>query len=248
MPMTSSHWVAGWLAGWLGPVFEVLCLYLALGHRSLHQHARPVADALVAGDEAAARTLASRLVSRDAHTMHVARATTESVLENGCDAVLASLFWYLAAGAPGVVAHRLCNTLDAMWGYRNQRYRDFGWAAARSDDVLNWCPARLCALGYALLGRTGAALDCVRRQAARWESPNAGVVMAAGAGALQVTLGGPARYRGEVRERVRLGAGAEPGPEDILRALSLLRASVALWLVVSGLAAFAPLVPQVPAG
>ncbi|MCY1431441.1 Cobalamin biosynthesis protein CobD [compost metagenome] len=136
------------------------------------------------------------------------------------------------AGAPGVVLYRLSNTLDAMWGYRNARFERFGWAAAKIDDVLNFIPARLVALTYALLGRTRQALRCWREQAPQWDSPNAGPVMAAGAGALGVALGGAARYHGEVHERPQLGTGEPPRAADIWRALALVRQGVLLWLAV----------------
>ena len=215
-----------------GPVIGVLLLWFALGHRSLGDHARPVAQALRAGDGSGARRLAARLVSRDPETLDIPAATTESVLENGCDAVFGALFWFAVAGGAGALFYRLANTLDASWGYRSERYRDFGWAAAHLDDLLNLIPARLTALTYALLGHTRQALACWRSQAPAWDSPNAGPVMAAGAGALGLRLGGPARYRGQWHRRPPLGAGASPTADDIGRALELVRRGVWLWLVV----------------
>ena len=220
-----------------GTVFSVLMLYAALGHKSLHDHARPVAAALWNHDDNEARRLVARMVSRDSAALDITGATTESVLENGNDGVFGALFWFAIAGAPGAVLYRMANTLDAMWGYRNDRYRYFGWAAARLDDVLNYVPARLTAITYAVLGKTRRALRCWRTQASAWDSPNAGPVMAAGAGALGLTLGGPARYQGEWHQRPVLGVGRAPDIADIERALGLVRQGVWLWLgllVVAG--------------
>lgn len=213
-----------------GSVFSLLMLYFALGHRSLHDHARPVARALQSQNEAEARRLAGFMVSRDSAALDIPAATTESVLENGNDGVFGALFWFAVAGGAGALLYRLANTLDAMWGYRNERYRHFGWAAARLDDLLNFIPARLTALTYALLGQTRQALNCWRTQASAWDSPNAGPVMAAGAGALGVILGGPARYQGEWHRRPVLGTGRLPQVTDIERALRLVRQGVWLWL------------------
>ena len=214
---------------------EVLLLYLALGGQSLAQHARRVLRALNAGDLPSARECVGRMVSRDTSAMQdtdVARATIESVLENGNDAVFGALFWFVLAGASGAVLYRLTNTLDAMWGYRTPRYRYFGWAAARFDDLLNLFPARLTALTYALLGHTAHARRCWQTQGCHWESPNAGPVMAAGAGALGVRLGGPAYYHGALKQRPALGTDTPPVAGDIERAIRLVQQGGLLWLIL----------------
>lgn len=219
-----------------GAVIEVLLLYLALGARSLEEHGKAVARALADGDMAAARANVGRIVSRDADGMDagaIAHATVESVLENGNDAVFAALFWFAIAGAPGVVLYRLSNTLDAMWGYRNACYLHFGWFAARLDDALNYVPARLTAIVYGVVGNFPRALACWRHQAPLWYSPNAGPVMAAGAGALGLKLGGDARYGGEWKRRPELGCGEAPRPEDIGRALALVRRASYLWVALA---------------
>ncbi|PKO32702.1 MAG: cobalamin biosynthesis protein, partial [Betaproteobacteria bacterium HGW-Betaproteobacteria-7] len=188
-------WVA--LAFWLRPLapfaVDVVLLYFALGAQSLCEHAEAVARPLQDGRLEEARQRVGWIVSRDTSALDstgVAKAGVESVLENGNDAVFGALFWFALLGGPGALLFRLANTLDAMWGYRTERYNLFGRCAARLDDALNWAPARLTALTYALLGQTRNALACWRAQAPTWDSPNAGPVMAAGAGSLGVELGG----------------------------------------------------------
>jgi len=214
---------------------ETLLLYLVLGGQSLREHAHAVKLALHSNDLPLARTRVGFMVSRDTTAMttqDVARATIESVLENGNDAVFGALFWFAVAGAPGAVLYRLVNTLDAMWGYRTARYFYFGWAAARLDDVLNFIPARLTALTYAMLGRFTGAWHCWRTQGRLWESPNAGPVMAAGAGALGIQLGGPAFYHGAWKERPALGTGLPATADDIERAVRLVWRGIGLWMVI----------------
>ncbi len=235
-PVAVAMAVSAALAGtpWAA-VIGALALCLAIGGRSLDEHARLVGEALAAGDLPLARRRVARIVSRDCRALDAAgtvRATVESVLENGSDAIIAPLFWFAVAGLPGVIAYRIVNTLDAIWGYRTPRYRRFGWAAARLDDLMNYLPARLTAAAYAVPGRFPSALACWRRQGWTWESPNAGPVMAAGAGSLGIVLGGPARYHGEVRARPLLGQGRAPAIDDIARALGLLRQATALVVVV----------------
>lgn len=216
-------------------VLATVLLYLAVGSRSLALHATQVHEALKTNDISEARRRTGMLVSRDTRQLgeeQVTKATVESVLENGCDAVFGAIFWFVVAGAPGVIAYRLVNTLDAMWGYRNERYLHFGWAAARLDDLFNYIPARLTALTYAMLGHFTHAVRCWREQGHGWKSPNAGPVMAAGAGALSVQLGGEATYHGQSRQRPILGLMNGPEADDIQRALQLVSRGVLLWVAI----------------
>jgi adenosylcobinamide-phosphate synthase len=234
VPLTLLITFFSWLP-YIGWLVEVAALYCALGLRSLGEHVEPVAQALRGDDLEEARRRVGYLVSRQTSELdatEVARAATESVLENGSDAVFAAIFWFAVLGAPGVVLYRLSNTLDAMWGYRNERFERFGWAAAKIDDLLNYIPARLVALTYAVLGKTRLALRCWRTQAPKWDSPNAGPVMAAGAGALGVELGGAAIYHGELHQRPQLGEGVPADANSIDRGWQLVQRGVWLWLLI----------------
>lgn len=231
-------WLSMLLDGFWLLITQAIVLWLALSLRGLSEHGLAVAEPLHSGDLAAAREQVSRIVSRQASALDergVAAAATESILENGADAVFASLFWFLIGGIPGVVLHRLINTLDAMWGYRNPRFLYFGRPAARLDDILGWLPARLTALTYTLLGQRKLALECWRKQAPQWDSPNAGPVMAAGAGALNVRLGGSSPYPSGIKQRPILGGTQAASARSIEAAIGLVRHGVWLWLAVIGL-------------
>ena len=213
---------------------SIIFLMIAIGAKSLMQHASDVACALNENNINLARQRIAMIVSRDTRKSDeaaITRATIESVLENGSDAIFAAIFWFVVLGAPGVVLYRLANTLDAMWGYRTERYHYFGWAAARIDDVMNWVPARLTALSYALAGNTRSALRCWFTQARRWHGINPGVVMASGAGALQIKLGGKAFYHGQAIERADLGLGNTAETNDIERALQIVQRSIVIWVL-----------------
>lgn len=219
----------------MSALFEAVLLYLAIGWKSLGEHATNVRNALLNSDLTTARQRVGYMVSRDTAALDeqgVAKATVESVLENGNDAIFGAIFWFVIAGAPGVILFRLSNTLDAMWGYRNERYLRFGWAAARLDDVLNYIPARLTAFSYALVGNYLRALRCWRTQGNGWKSPNAGPVMAAGAGSIDVLLGGAAIYHGIEQLRPPLGEGNAPTASHIDSALQLIKRTLLLWLAV----------------
>jgi len=228
-------WLSAVLNGFWLLLAQAAALYFALSLRGLAEHGMAVAEPLQRGELDAAREQVSRIVSRQASALDeqgVAAAATESMLENGADAVFASLFWFLVGGIPGVIVHRAVNTLDAMWGYRNPQFLYFGRAAARLDDVMGWVPARLTALTYTLLGNRKLAWYCWRQQAPQWDSPNAGPVMAAGAGALNVQLGGPSPYAQGVKQRPYLGGSSPASADTIQAAIALVRHGTWLWLAV----------------
>lgn len=235
LPLTA---LACWATAHGGLAVHAALLYFCLGLRSLRDHNLPIAHALECGDLARARLLTARIVSRDtasASEADLAKASAESLLENGNDAVFGTLFWFTVAGGPGALLFRLANTLDAMWGYRSSRFLAFGCAAARIDDALNYIPARLTALSYVLLADdTRLAWRCWRQQAPHWPSPNAGPVMASGAGALGLALGGSAVYDGVAEQRPDLGQGSPARAADITRAWKLVQATTVLWLAAAG--------------
>lgn len=201
--------------------------WVVLGGASLDREGRAVAELLETGRLPEARQRLTHLVGRDTRTLtedEVARAVVESVAENTSDAVVAPLVLGAVAGVPGLLGYRAANTLDAMVGHRNQRYADFGWAAARLDDVLNVPGARLTALLAALLGSdTRGALTAWRHDAAGHPSPNAGPVEASFAGALGVRLGGTNRYGARTEHRPVMGSGRTPTAADVSPALALAR-------------------------
>ncbi|MFR9753173.1 cobalamin biosynthesis protein [Nocardia sp. 004] len=212
-----------------GVAATAVATWTVLGGRSLARTGRGMADRLVEGDMAGARALLPALCGRDPAVLDAAgltRAALESIAENTSDAAVAPLVWGAVAGIPGLLGYRAINTLDAMVGYRNERYLRFGWAAARTDDLANLLPARLTGLLTAVLapligGSPAAALRAWRRQAASHPSPNAGVVEASMAGALGVRLGGRTQYPHGLELRPPLGEGPAPTVADLRRAVRL---------------------------
>jgi adenosylcobinamide-phosphate synthase len=206
--------------------------WAVLGGTSLAREGRAMGEALESGDVEAARARLPHLCGRDPAALdskELARATVESVAENTSDAAVAPLFWGAVLGAPGLLAYRAVNTLDAMVGHRSPRYANFGWAAARADDVANWVPARLTGLLTAACaplagGSPREAYRVLRRDGTAHPSPNAGRCEAAFAGALGVRLGGVNVYETRVEHRPELGDGRAPEPDDIRRAVRLSRA------------------------
>ncbi|HZV20564.1 MAG TPA: adenosylcobinamide-phosphate synthase CbiB [Hyphomicrobiales bacterium] len=205
--------------------------------RSLHTHVREVAEALEAGGLEAGRAAVSHIVGRDTHSLDehgVARAAIESLAENASDGVAAPVFWFVLLGLPGIAAYKAINTADSMIGHRSAKYKDFGWAAARLDDLVNLPASRLTAMLFAaasIFAGTSprAAVRAVFRDAPRHRSPNAGYPEAAMAGALGLRLGGPRFYGGALAEDAFMGSGRLAATaHDIRRSLKL---AAAAWLI-----------------
>jgi adenosylcobinamide-phosphate synthase len=235
-----GHALLGAVAPLLSWVWDLLIAYSLLCTRDLLAHGRRVL--LMLDDLPAARERVRWLVSRDTDGLDrggVVRATIESLSENLTDGVLTPLWALALSGVPGLVVVKVVSSLDSMVGYRNVRYARFGWAAARTDDLLHWLPARLSvpllAAAAVLLGQHWrAVLPAAWRWHAVLPSPNSGWSEAAAAGALRVRLAGPAHYHGEPIDRAWIGADAWPADLDV----SDLRR--ALWLVGTAAALAVP--------
>jgi adenosylcobinamide-phosphate synthase len=217
----------------LGAAVETLLIGVLIAQRSLFEHVAAVAIALRTGGLAAGRDAVRHIVGRDPMNLDasgVARAAIESLAENFSDGVVAPVFWYLLLGLPGLFAYKMANTLDSMIGHRTPRYRSFGWAAARLDDVLNTVPAPLSGVLLATAAiftkncRPGRGLAIMLRDGRKHHSPNAGWPESAMAGALGLALAGPRRYPEGLVADPWLGDGsARAATSDIVRALQLYR-------------------------
>jgi len=207
----------------------------ALAIRSLYRHVCPVAQALRNGDLPAARVEVARIVGRDVVELDeagVARAGIESLSESFCDGVVAPLVWLALLGLPGVWAYKAVNTADSLIGHAEPPWRAFGWAAARSDDLLNLLPARLA--GVLICLSAGGGWRTMWQDARNHASPNGGWPEAAMAGALGIQLAGPVRYDGVLHDKPWIGDGPAPMASDILAALAIYRrACGALGLTLS---------------
>ena len=226
-----------WLATaghpWLGWLTSVLLLYWAMAVRDLADHAWAVYRPLLQGDLPGARAALSYIVGRETAALDQAgiiRATVETIAENMVDGIISPLFYAALGGAPLAWAFKAVSTLDSMVGYKTPRYREFGWAGAKLDDLANWLPARLSGLFFTLAARL-LGLDWRRtwqifvRDGRRHASPNAGWPEAAVSGALGLRLGGPNVYHGTLMEKPWIGDPLrEPELADIARAIRLLYA------------------------
>ena len=223
-----------------GQIIDILVIAVILAQKSLVEHVRAVADALrlSLGD---GRRAVAMIVGRDTQAMDrpaVARSAIESAAENLSDGVIAPAFWFLIAGLPGLLIYKITNTADSMIGYRTPRHADFGWAAARFDDLLNLIPARLTALMIWAV-TTRPAPRGILQDAPLHRSPNAGWPEAAMAHGLDIALSGPRSYDGQMREYPFVNATGTHAltPTDIDRAVSVLWKTWALMLGIAIIAA-----------
>lgn len=234
------YWLITVLPYYLQLALDIYIVYWAVALNSLTQHGLQIYHPLRANDLAQAQHYCGYIVSRDTRELDeqaVCRATTESMLENGHDGVTATLIYFAIGGAPLVIMHRLSNTLDAMWGYRNARYQYFGKCSARMDDLLGFVSGKITVLLFAVLGLLkGCARDIIvnaYRQGQTYKSHNGGWVMAAGATLINVRLGGAsARYFGKQIHSPELGTGDTVQDTHIVTSLAAVRHAVWLWLLL----------------
>ena len=240
-------WIGTGLShGWGGFWVEALLVSVLVAQNSLYRHVAEVASALEHDGLEAGRAAVARIVGRDPESLDaqgVARGAVESLAENFGDGVVAPVLWGLLLGLPGIVAYKALNTADSMIGHLDDRYRDFGWAAARLDDLANWVPARLAGVLLAVSaiqlggGRMARSWRVMRRDGGAHRSVNAGYPEGAMAGALGLRLAGPRWYRGEPAADRWLGDGrAAATAADIRRGLRVyVGACLALAVVLAAL-------------
>ena len=235
LSLTMREMTGGW-------VVEALLGTAFLAQKSLRDHVAAVALGLDQSLERG-RLAVSRIVGRDPGTLDeagVARAALESLAENTSDGVVAPALWFAIAGLPGIALYKAINTADSMIGHRSERFLNFGWAAARLDDVVNLPASRLTGLAFTIAAwsvnsdSARAAFDAMRRDAGRHVSPNAGWPEAALAGALDIRLGGPRAYGGRTVDLPTMGHGrADLDRNDIRRGLKLYERTLSLLAIAA---------------
>ena len=245
----AGYMIAYWFCARLGATWllNTLIIYQAIAAKDLHRHVRAVFQPLATGNLAEARSRLAWIVGRDTETLNepeISRAAIESVAESLTDAIVAPLFWSVIAGGPGALIYRIANTLDSMVGHRTDVYEKFGKASARIDDLLNWVPARICAI-FLCFFHSARRWRAISQEAASHASPNAGWSEAAMAYALGVRLGGDNHYDGlPVHGPVFNSSGRAAGTMDIPRSLTLMwrigGACAGFFLLISFFLSFLP--------
>lgn len=224
-----------------GDVASIVVIYTTIAARDLARHSMAVFRCLAAADIIEARRCVGAIVGRDTVQLDeagVTRAAIESVAESTVDGVTAPLLFAVIAGPVGAMVYRAVNTLDSIFGHQDDRYRQFGWAAARIDDLANYIPARctaplICVAAWLLRQRPRLALQTLRRDGRKHASPNSGLTEAAMAGALGVQLGGVNYYDGQPSDKPTIGDAVVPlSPRHIRLANALMFVAAGLFLAV----------------
>jgi adenosylcobinamide-phosphate synthase len=216
-------------------LFDIAVVYFCLGFNRLYTRSTAVYESLEAGNMIEANERLRRLARRGAASeteSSIAHTTVEALLKQGNNRVIATLFWFGILGPLGAVLQRLVRILDTKWGHQDARFIEFGWLAARLDDVIGWVPARLTAIGYAIMGSFEDAMHCWRKQVGIWKNINSGPLLSSGLGAMHMqdcdTGDG-----GESCEIVETNAG------HVRRATALVLRVLIFWMMVALLMAVA---------
>jgi adenosylcobinamide-phosphate synthase len=235
------RYVLGELGWALRVAFDVVVLYLCLDIYRLAKTSDAVADALEAGDLHDANEQLRELTGKGASDQTeagIARAAVEAVLKQGNSLVISPIFWFVLLGPLGAVLQRLACILDMLWGHRYERFAEFGWAAARLDDVLGWVPARITALSYALMGSFEDALHCWAKKVSVWGDINSGPLLASGFGAMHMQTCEPVGEEAEYEESRSL-LSVVPDASHVRGVVALVWRVLLMWLVVGILMAVA---------
>ncbi len=240
-----ARYILGQISDVLAFIFDVLVLYVCLDLYRLGKLAVSISEALEEGDLPTANArlqeltgkhpdfqpeVAERTQSTEVSEVGIAQATIETVLKQGNSLVISPIFWFIVLGPAGVVLERLAAVLDKLWGHRSQRFAQFGWAAARLNDLLGWVPARITALSYAIMGSFEDALHCWRQQAGMWSDINSGPLLASGFGAMHMQ-NEETNEDGSLRIKP-LPLGVSADASDIRRVVALLWRVLLFWLAV----------------
>lgn len=233
--------ILGQIATVLVILFSIVMLYLCIDLYRLGQIAQAVATALEDSEVDEASAHLKELTGKDTietSVAGVAQATVEAVLKQANSLVVAPIFWFLLLGPVGAMLQRLAAVLDRLWGHRTARFSEFGWAAARLDDLLSWVPARITALSYAVMGSFEDALHSWRRQAGMWSDISSGPLLASGLGALHLHSCDDSEEE-DLYGNTALNPASLPGASDVRRAVALVWRVMLFWLVVGTLMAAA---------
>lgn len=227
------HYILGELSWILRVAFDIVVLYLCLDVHRLGKTANAISNSLESGELNEANEKLKDLIGKGAPERteaNIARAAVEGVLKQGNSLIVSPVFWFILLGPFGAVLQRLSCILDSLWGHRYERFAEFGWAAARFDDLMGWVPARITALSYALMGSFEDALHCWRRRVGVWSDINSGPLLASGFGAMHMQIC-EAREESEYEERTS-DLTVIPDGGHVHRAVALVWRMLLLWLVI----------------